>query len=361
MNFADFLTLDGTWGIPQPRRKPARSGIDDPSVQIPAGSGIVRNNSTGAMYNLEGETGAGAGPELDYSRPPVEVFGLGKGHYLRGDPTSAMVDGRAVSMGRDTNSENKLNLQNIALSEKLQSMRNADVDIRLKEQRLTAKPKPPPNYRWTEDGNLERIPGGAADEKVVSAYNTDSLNLRSVTSSMDNMIGLANQILKSPGLDRNYGVSGVFPNWPGGEAADAKAMVQRLKDNAGFSALNELKAASSSGSSGLGAVTEFEHKLLQNQIANLDKAQSANQVRSEIANLIRATEASKQRMINQHRKLYGKMVDDSVQQPTAYSPSSNPISFDELPNAAQFEGQYITDTVTGQRLRAVNGSWVPLQ
>ena len=80
------------------------------------------------------------------------------------------------------------------------------------------------------------------------------------------------------------------------------------KRQAGFSALNDLKAAGKNGSSGLGAVTEFEHKILQNQLANVDKSQSAAQARAEIGNLIRATEASKQRLSNHYRSVYGKMI-----------------------------------------------------
>ena len=201
---------------------------------------------------------------------------------------------------------------------------------------------------------------------MVNAFHADTLGVQSATAAIDNLLGVAQRVLNSPGLEGNYGLRGVVPNMPGGEAADAKALIQRLKDVAGFSALNELKAAGKNGSSGLGAVTEFEHKILQDQLANLDKAQSAAQVRTEIANLVRATEASKQRISNHYRSVYGKMLDDSVPPPSSSPPvspvppgASDKISFDTLPDPSGLEGRVIRDSHTGQRLKAVGGRWVP--
>lgn len=352
------------------RKEPPQNPIDNPSVPVPSGTGMIRNTRTGKEYRLGGETTQPSGPELDYARP-VEVFGQGKGHYLKNDPMAALVNGKRVDFGRDTGKEIALAAGSLKMEEGRQKLREGEADIALKQQKLSAKPKAPPNYRWTEDGNLERIPGGAADEKVVNAFHADTLGVRSATSAIDNLLGVAKQVLDSPGLEGNYGLRGVIPNMPGGEAADAKALIQRLKDVAGFSALNDLKAAGKNGSSGLGAVTEFEHKILQNQLANLDKAQSAAQVRTEIANLVKVTEASKQRLSNHYRSVYGNMMDDSA----PASPSPQPIeskpaapstaesarktSFETLPDPTGLEGRVIRDSHTGQRLKAVGGRWVP--
>ena len=319
---------------------------------------------------------------------------------------AAVVNGKRVDFGRDIEKQRKLAVENLNLAKGNQDLRQGDSSLDEASLRMMLgtmkvtdsfggtdlsgmvspaiegllnvassanknKPKAPSGYRWTVDGNLERIPGGAADEKVVNAFHADTLGVQSATSAMDNLLGVAQQALNSPGLEGNYGLRGVIPNIPGSEAADAKGLIQRLKDVAGFSALNDLKAAGKNGSSGLGAVTEFEHKILQNQLANLDKAQSAAQVRAEIANLVKATEASKQRLSSHYRRVYGKMLDDSV--PTSPSPppiepkpaapsateSAGKTSFDTLPDPTVFEGRVIRDSHTGQRLRAVGGRWVP--
>ena len=352
------------------RKEPSQNPIDNPSVPVPSGTGMIRNTRTGKEYRLGSESTHPSGQGLDYTRP-VEVFGQGKGHYLKNDPMAAIVNGKRVDFGRDTGKELALAAGSLKMEEGRQKLREGEADIALKQQKLSAKPKAPPNYRWTEDGNLERIPGGPADEKVVNAFHADTTGLQSATSAIDNLLGVAKQVLESPGLESNYGIRGAVPNTPGSDAANTKALLQRLKDVAGFSALNDLKAAGKNGSSGLGAVTEFEHKILQNQLANVDKSQSAAQARAEIGNLIRATEASKQRLSNHYRSVYGKMIDDSVPDSPVPAPAeTKPVipgtpraagktSFDSLPDPKEYEGKTIRDSHTGQRLKAVGGRWVP--
>lgn len=352
------------------RKESSQNPIDNPSVPVPSGTGMIRNTRTGKEYRLGSGSTQQSGQELDYTRP-VEVFGQGKGHYLKNDPMAALVNGKRVDFGRDTGKELALAAGSLKMEEGMQKLREGEADIALKQQKLSAKPKAPPNYRWTEEGNLERIPGGAADEKVVNAFHADTTGLQSATSAIDNLLGVAKQVLESPGLEGNYGIRGAVPNVPGSDAANTKALLQRLKDVAGFSALNDLKAAGKNGSSGLGAVTEFEHKILQNQLANVDKSQSAAQARAEIGNLIRATEASKQRLSNHYRSVYGKMIDDSVPDSPVPAPAeTKPVtpstsraagktSFDSLPDPKEYEGKTVRDSHTGQRLKAVGGRWVP--
>jgi len=351
------------------RKEPSQNPIDNPSIPVPRGTGMIRNTRTGAEYRLS-SGGSAPSPDLDYTRP-IEVFGQGKGHYLKNDPMAAVVGGKRVDLGRDTSKERQLAREDLVTAKGQQALREGEADIALKQQKLQAKPKAPPNYRWTDEGNLERIPGGAADEKVVNAFHADTLGVQSATASLDNMLGVASQVLNNPGLEGNYGLKGVFPNYPGGDAANAKALIKRLQDVSGFTALNDLKAAGKNGSSGLGAVTEFEHKILQNQLANLDKSQSAAQARAEIGNLIRATEASKQRLSNHYRSVYGKMIDDSVPDSPVPAPAeTKPVtpstsraagktSFDSLPDPKEYEGKTVRDSHTGQRLKAVGGRWVP--
>lgn len=372
------LLLPPTPPAPPPsafRKEPPQNPIDNPSIPVPSGTGMIRNTLTGKEHNLLSNGVGNASvsstdSKLDYARP-VEVWGQGKGYYLKNDPMAAVVNGKRVDFGRDRAKELALTADNLKREEGRQKLREGEADLALKQQKMSSKPKAPPNYRWTEDGNLERIPGGAADEKVVNAFHADTLGVQSATSAIDNLLGVAHQVLNSPGLEGNYGLRGAIPNIPGSAAADAKALIQRLKDVAGFSALNDLKAAGKNGSSGLGAVTEFEHKILQNQLANLDKAQSAAHVRTEIDNLIKATEASKQRLSNHYRRVYGKMLDDSVPAPTSppsieskptassTSESARKTSFDTLPDPIEYEGKTVRDSHTGQRLKAVGGRWVP--
>ena len=81
---------------PQPMANP----IDDPRVPVAPGSGMLRNNRTGATYNFSGQPGRQNDAQLDYSRP-IEIFGQGKGYAIKGQPLAAMIDGRRVDYGVD--------------------------------------------------------------------------------------------------------------------------------------------------------------------------------------------------------------------------------------------------------------------
>jgi hypothetical protein len=59
----------------------------------------LRNNTTGAEYQFE--SSPQGGPQLDYSQP-IEIFGQGKGYAIKGQPLSAMINGRRVDYGVDS-------------------------------------------------------------------------------------------------------------------------------------------------------------------------------------------------------------------------------------------------------------------
>ena len=346
---------------------PARwNPIDNPRQPVPSGSGMLRNTRTGAEYTFNG-SGQAQGPELDYTRGPVEVFGVGKGHYIKGEPMSAMVNGRRVDFGRDTEQEMKRDNANLLRAKTIQDMQRTEAetdriraDTTLKQQVKGAKA--PAGWQFDPDGKLSRIPGGPADEKFMAQYYKDDQGVQSSIASMKNLTELATQALKAPGLPGQFGVQGMFFDFPGGDSANAKVLLERLKNVAGMSALEALKAAGNSGSSGLGAVTEFEHRLLQSQLANLNKAQSLKQARGEITNLIAKTEAAIKRIQGHHAQMYKGVQPPAPENPPPSPPtppaSAQESSLDSLPDPATWpQGKVLRDTQTGQILRVVNGRW----
>ena len=66
----------------------------------------LRNNSTGAEYQFASAPQTNQGPQLDYSRP-IEIFGQGKGYAIKGQPLSAMINGRRVDYGVDGDASRK--------------------------------------------------------------------------------------------------------------------------------------------------------------------------------------------------------------------------------------------------------------
>lgn len=353
--------------LPAEPPPPARwNPIDNPRQPVPSGTGMLRNNRTGTEYAFN-SSGQAQGPELDYARGPVEVFGVGKGHYIKGDPMSAMVNGRRVDFGRDTDQETKRNNANLLRDKTVQDMQRTEAetariraDTALK-QRVTGA-KAPAGWQFDPDGKLNRIPGGPADEKFMAQYYKDDQGVQSSIAAMRNMTELANQALKAPGLAGQFGIQGMFPDIPGGDSANAKVLLERLKNVAGMSALEALKAAGNNGSSGLGAVTEFEHRLLQSQLANLNKAQSLDQAKSEIVNLIAKTESAVKRIEGHHARMYKGVQPPAPENPPPPTPtppaSAQESSLDSLPDPATWpQGKVLRDTQTGQRLRVVNGKW----
>lgn len=69
-----------------------------------------------------------------------------------------------------------------------------------------------------------------------------------------------------PGLRGNFGVSGQFPNLPGGKAADAASLVEQIKSRAFLEAFNSIR--------GGGAITEAEGQKATTALIRAQNAQS---------------------------------------------------------------------------------------
>lgn len=170
--------------------------------------------------------------------------------------------------------------------------------LALKAAEVEAKKdgKVPPGYRMTKDGNLEAIPGGPADTKLQGQLNMDTSMLQSSNAAFDRLASSANGLLNHPGLNGITGLRGRIPNVPGSAAADADAQLNTLKSQIGFGVLQEMRNNSKTGSSGLGALSDAEGKRLENNLATLDKAQSIDQMKSSLKNILDYANTAKDRL-----------------------------------------------------------------
>lgn len=164
----------------------------------------------------------------------------------------------------------------------------------------TAADKAPSGYSWGPvgaDGNptLIQIKGGPADLKQVGALNQDTQVLTGSLSSFDRLATAANQVLNHPGLPGITGISGKLPNIPGGKAADAEAQLATLKSQVGFGVLQDMRNNSKTGGA-LGSVSDAEQKMLQSNLAALDKAQSLEQFQQSLRAIVDYAEKGKDRM-----------------------------------------------------------------
>lgn len=169
--------------------------------------------------------------------------------------------------------------------------------------------KPPSGYAWGPtgaDGNptLIAVKGGPADLKQVGMLNADTQALTGATSSFDRLAIAANQMLTHPGLPGITGLRGAIPNVPGTAAADAQAKLDTLKSQVGFGVLQDMRNQSKTGGA-LGVVSDKELAMLQANLAALDKAQSLEQFKSSLEQIIDYTEKAKDRMREAYNLKHG--------------------------------------------------------
>lgn len=151
-----------------------------------------------------------------------------------------------------------------------------------------------PGYRRTDAG-WEAIPGGPADIKQNEKRQQDYASMQSVFQQLDELAKSVNAVKTHPGLSSNFGMTGLIPNRPGSNAANAQALLDTLKVQGAFASLQEMRNASKTGGA-LGAVSDSEQKMLQNAIAPLLKLQSYEQAQKSLATILQHIEASKERI-----------------------------------------------------------------
>lgn len=231
--------------------------------------------------------------DIDVTRP-VEVFGKGKGYFGKNDPLSVYdAQGNKIAdLGVDQAATRKLRMDDIEAQTKLAQLERTKAET---ENARAPVSKAPAGYRMTQDGNLEAIPGGPADLKLQGAFNQDTAALSGSTSAMDRLATAANEALNHPGLGGITGVRSLFPNIPGGEAADAQAKLNTLKSQVAFGVLQDMRNNSKTGGA-LGAVSDAEGKRLEANLAALENAQSEEQMKESLKKIVEYTEGAKERL-----------------------------------------------------------------
>lgn len=200
------------------------------------------------------------------------------------------------------------------------------------------KSKVPPGYRPTADNNLEAIPGGPADIKQNEKRQQDYASATQVIQQLDELAKSVNRVATAPGLAKNFGPAGYIPNMPGGEAANAAALLDTLKTQGAFAALQEMRNASKSGGA-LGAISDREGQMLQNAMAPLGKAQSAKQVQESLKTILDHIETSKQRIrdaYNDHWNRNGEAAKREMGAPTGPARIRDDSDYNRLPSGSRF-------------------------
>ena len=157
------------------------------------------------------------------------------------------------------------------------------------------RPKPPAGYRYSETGDQEIIPGGPADVKTQINMAKDTASRDSMASDLDRLGTSAEELMKHPGLDAITGVMGSrTPNLTD-NARNAAAKLDKLKSQVGFTVLQNMRNNSKTGGA-LGNVSDNEGKRLENNLAALDRAQSYEEYKKELANIVNYVKEAKARV-----------------------------------------------------------------
>lgn len=95
-----------------------------------------------------------------------------------------------------------------------------------------------------------------------------------------------NDLLSEVGITTTGPLGAVLRFAPGSDARDFFAQKERIVSFLSLDKINELKAQSATGATGLGAVNEREFDALSNSVTNLDQAQSPSQFSQALRDLL---------------------------------------------------------------------------
>lgn len=130
------------------------------------------------------------------------------------------------------------------------------------------------------EAGADRRAVAKAKGKAPVALTPDQLEAQA--NEFDKLSGIAGEGIKRTGM-LSAGLGSLTKVVPGLPAHNLDQFLEPLRSNLALTALADLKAASKTGASGLGQVTEREIDLLMSKIASLKTSQSPEQLRDALA------------------------------------------------------------------------------
>lgn len=122
------------------------------------------------------------------------------------------------------------------------------------------------------------------DAKYVDAYNQERNRVEGLLGKVGSIRDSVDSLLKAPGLEGISGAEGWMPDWPGGDAANARAKYDFIRSAETLRGLTELRAQSKTGGA-LGNVSDKDMEILMNSIGELKNNQSDKQFKENLKKL----------------------------------------------------------------------------
>lgn len=199
---------------------------------------------------------------------------------------------------------------------------------------------------------IQKDVGGAARERKLGEEQGEKLAsmgqakaaLDNATAQLDRLQDSAFKIQNNPALGRVTGVQGMFPNWPGGKAADVQGDIDTLGSQVAYAVLQNMRDMSKTGGA-VGQVSNYETQLLQNNLAAVSRLQSQGKYKEAMQLLIDYSQSAKKRLKEAYDADYGSLKQPAKSQPQAAPQQAAPRA--QGPN--------------GEIVELRNGQWVPVQ
>lgn len=150
----------------------------------------------------------------------------------------------------------------------------------------------------------------ALSEKKIKAAqdraNTENA-VHGVVGGMKRMSDNIDALLAHPGLGSNTGWAGALgvPKIPGSAAHDASVLLDSLKSKLVVNTMTDLKAASKTGATGFGQLSEKEGMRLETYLQNLDRAQTLPAMKKALSDLKKFSNESAKQYQQKFDSTYG--------------------------------------------------------
>lgn len=146
--------------------------------------------------------------------------------------------------------------------------------------------------------NIRTPTAGAANlqQRQQANYAKVATMVEGTVASLDQLRESVAGILNNPDLDSYVGnISGRLPGFLSSGRNDFNQNLDTLKTQVGMTALANMRAQSPTGGA-LGQVSNYENKMLQRSLANLDASQSPEQFRKNLGVVLTTIDRAKRRM-----------------------------------------------------------------
>jgi hypothetical protein len=184
---------------------------------------------------------------------------------------------------------------------------------------------------------------GTGEAKRMLDLPAATQRLANASNKMDRMSGLATKLADDDKLWEAVGLGQPIAKIPGTQGARIRAQLNTLRSQVGFAVLQDLRDNSKTGGA-VGNVSDYEQKLLQNNLASLDENMSVADMREQLHSLADYAKGVKERVGNAFSDTYPGLA---PKKPANSSPGTTPGT-GKPKSVVQNGHTYVLNEATGE-------------